>query len=197
MADIRETLEAKSDQLNATDLAGVDLVIKITGVTVKKGSDQPVWVHFEGDHNRPWKPSKGMRRLLAGAWGTETDAWTGKSAKLYCDPSVTWAGKEVGGIRIRALSDIDPNGKTFIVAHNRTKREPFHVECLQVQTVQYPADQFEQALPAMAEKMKEGKMTLQQVIARCQKTGQLTQEQLKRLEEVAPVEIDNDDEEIM
>lgn len=197
MSDVGFALEAKSDQLNAVDIMGAEPVIRIREVQVKQG-DQPVSIYFDGDNNRPWKPSKGMLRILAGAWGRESKQWVGRYAQLYFEPTVMYAGKEVGGVRIKALSDIDQRGLNFSLTINRQKREPYRVPLLEVQTAEYPASQFEKALPAMEKKMQAGEMTLQQVIAQCQKTGQLTTEQLKRLEEVAPVEIqDHDDEEVM
>src|SRR5690554_1213237 len=196
MTDVSFALEAKSDQLNAVDIMGCEPVIRIRDVVVRKG-DQPISVYFDGDNNRPWKPSKGMLRILAGAWGRDSKVWAGKSAQIYFEPTVMYAGKEVGGIRIRALSDIDSRGLSFALTINRQKREPYHVNFLEVKAVEYPAEHFEKAFPVMAEKMKSGEMTLQQIIAQCQKTGNLTQEQLTRLEQAAPVEItENDDEEV-
>lgn len=194
-ADVSFALEAKSDQLNAVDIMGYEPVIRVREVRVLKG-DQPVSVFFDGDNNRPWKPSKGMLRILAGAWGRDSSQWVGKHAKLFFEPTVMYAGKEVGGIRIRALSDIDPRGLTFALTINRQKREAYQVPLLTIETAAYPDDKFTQALPKMIETMQSGKMSLQQVIAHCQKTGQLSPEQLKRLEESAPVEI-NEDEDVM
>lgn len=196
MTDVSFALEAKSDQLNAVDIMGAEPVIRIREVKVRQG-DQPVSVYFDGDNNRPWKPSKGMLRVLAGAWGRDSSAWVGKYVQLYFEPTVKYAGKEVGGIRIRALSDIDQRGLSFALRINQKQTEPYHVPLLQVQSNEYPADRFEKALPVMAEKMKAGEMTLQQIIAQCQKTGQLNADQLKRLEKVAPVEIHEDDDEVM
>lgn len=194
MADIRATLEAKSDQLNATDIMGIDLVIRIRAVNVTASKDQPVAVYFDGDNNRPWKPSKGMRRILAGAWGPETDHWIGRYAQLHFDPTVKYAGQEVGGIRVKALSDIDQRGLVFVQAISKQKREPYHVPLLVVQQAAYPDDKFQQALPAMEKKMKAGEMTLHQIIAKCQQTGQLSAQQLAQLEAVAPVVVEEQDE---
>ena len=197
MTDVSATLEAKSAQLNAVDIMGAEPIIRIRDVKVGQG-EQPVAVYFDGDHNRPWKPSKGMRRILAGAWGTDSANWIGKHAQLYFEPTVLYAGKEVGGIRIRALSDIPAQGMKFAITINRQKREPFIVPLLEVKAQEYPAERFDKALPVMAKKMQDGEMTLQQVIAQCQKTGQLTAEQVAQLEQAAPVEPvvanDNDDE---
>lgn len=197
MTDVGFALEAKSDQLNALDIMGAEPVIRIRDVQVKKG-EQPVSVYFDGDHNRPWKPSKGMLRILAGAWGKDSSQWIGKHAKLYFEPTVMYAGKEVGGIRIRALSDIPQQGMQFALTINRQKREPYHVPLLEISVQEYPDGKFEKAYPVMAEKMKTGEMTLQQVIAQCQKTGQLTSDQLAKLEAAAPVVVDDDnDDEVM
>lgn len=197
MTDISATLEAKSDQLNAVDIMGAEPVITIRKVDVKKSPDQPVWIYFEGDNNRPWKPSKGMRRVLAAAWGTDSSAWVGRKAQLQFEPTVTYGGVEVGGIRIKALSDIPAAGITCALTLSRTKRIPYPVPLLVVEEKPYPADKFNAALPAMKKAMTDGSMTLQQVIAQCQKTGTLSAEQLDALEKAAPIEIDADDDEEM
>lgn len=193
MSDVGFAMEAKSDQLNAVDIMGFEPVITIRNVVVKKG-EQPVSIYYNGDNNRPWKPSKGMIRVLAAAWGRDSAAWVGKSAQIYCDPTVRYAGQEVGGVRIRALSDIDKRGMTFILTLSKQKRAPYPVSFLNMERAPYPQDRFEKGLPAMIEKMKSGDMTLSQIIAQCQKTGELTPEQIGVLEDNAPVEVtDNED----
>jgi len=102
--DFTDTIIAKSDQLNAADIAG-EMTITITDAIKKKGDDQPIAFKYEGGEGRPWKPCKSMRRLLAQAWGNKVDV-KGRKITLICDPTVTWAGQEVGGIRIKALSHI-------------------------------------------------------------------------------------------
>ncbi len=193
---LRDALAAKSDQLNALDIVGCEPVIRIRDVTVRRG-DQPVSIYFDGDNGKPWKPSKGMLRVLAFAWGEDETKWIGRHAKLYFEPSVRYAGEAVGGIRIKALSDIDKGGILLALAISKQKREPYKVAFLEVQQAAYPDDKFKAGLPAMATMMEEGKMTLQQIIARCQQTGTLSAEQLAQLEKAAPVVIeDNHDEEM-
>jgi hypothetical protein len=191
--NITDTLAAKSDQLNAVDIIGAEPVIKVRAVTVGKG-EQPIAIFFDGDNNRPWKPSKGMRRILAAGWGLESESWIGKSAKIFYEPSVIYAGQEVGGVRIRALSDIPAAGLSCALTISRTKRQSYHVPLLVVEVKPYPADKFNKALPAMVKAMNEGQ-SLQQVIAQCQKTGTLNPEQLAQLEKAAPIE--TNEEEIM
>lgn len=103
--DVSETILAKSDQVNAIDL--IEPVI-VTVVEVKAGpADQPV--HIITDvygTDRPFKPSKTVRRDLVKAWGKEAQAWIGHRMEIYNEPTVMWAGKQVGGIRVSGLSDI-------------------------------------------------------------------------------------------
>lgn len=192
--DIGFAIEAKSDQLNYDDIADTEIVVTISNVVVRQG-DQPVHIHYHGCNNRPWKASKGMLRILAAAWGRDSSLWAGKSAKLYGDSTVKWAGKEVGGIRIKALSDIAKNGMNCMLTVARGKREPYKVEFLNMERPKYPADKFEQALPKMVEAIATEKMSIEQVVAQCQKTGDLTADQLSKLEQAVPVSAD--DEEIV
>ena len=128
MVDMSETIIAKADQINYDDLVGGPVTIKVTDVT--KGSrDQPIKIHYEGENGRPFKPCKTMRRLLVMAWGKDAKKYKGRSMRLYGDPSVKWAGAEVGGVRISHLSDIDePLTATLLIT--RGKKGTFKVKPL-------------------------------------------------------------------
>lgn len=105
MIDISHTIKPKSDQLNAEDFIGGSQVFTILDVKVRDTPEQPVMVMFAGGF-RPWKPCKTTLRILSLAWGTDASRWIGRSVRLYRDPSVLWAGKPEGGIRIAALSHL-------------------------------------------------------------------------------------------
>ena len=140
MANVSHAILAKSDQLNFDDFSGNKRVILITEVQVN-GSDQPVSI-FYVDHNcKPWKPSKGMIRLICKAYGDESDNWIGKSIELYGDATVKWAGKEIGGIRISALSDIEKGGLTAFIALSRGKRRKATIPLLVVEEAPITADE--------------------------------------------------------
>lgn len=186
MTDITFAMEAKSDQLNAADIIGADRVIRIRDVIVKK-TDQPITIYFDDDNNRPWKPCKGMIRIIAECWGVKSEEWIGKSIKIFRNPDVIYGGEKVGGIQIRAIEGLE-KPTAFTVALNRKKRIKLTISPLSVIASEYPQDKFEQAFPAMQSAMQAGKMTLQQVIAQCQKTGQLNPEQIAALENAAPKE---------
>ncbi len=131
MTDISKTLEAKSDQMNACDLAE-PITVKVVKVTVTdpKG-EQPVHVFMEGEQHKgkPYKPCKLMRRLLARLWGADASVWIGRSMTLYCDPTVKWAGEEVGGLRISHLSHIQGEQEVVLLA-GRGKFQKFTIQPL-------------------------------------------------------------------
>lgn len=103
--DISKALVAKSDQLNASDLTGAPIVATIAAVR-QGDAAKPVIVDLAGMDGRPWKPSKGMLRIIANGWGTESDVWVGRSVKLINNPEVIYAGEKVGGVEVVAMSHI-------------------------------------------------------------------------------------------
>lgn len=126
--DLRDTVIAKTDQLNAEALLSGPMTIRVT--SVERGSaEQPLVVHFEGDNGRPWKPGKSSRKVLIFAWGEDGAQWVGRYATLYNKTDVKWAGVEVGGIRISHLSDIRAD-ITIALTATRGKKEPITVKRL-------------------------------------------------------------------
>lgn len=131
MGDMREAIIPKSDQLNADDLIAGEMTIKITGVTVKGGQEQPVSISFEGDNGKPYKACKSMCRVMVAAWGPDSSKYVGRSMTLYRDPSVKWGGMAVGGIRISHMSHIDEN-MTMALTVTRANKKPYAVKVLSV-----------------------------------------------------------------
>ena len=148
MGDLAATIIAKSDQLNADDLISGPITVTVTKVTVNKNDDQPCSIFYEGDNGKPYKPNKGMRRLLMMAWNTDdSQVFIGRSMTLYRDPTVLWAGKPEGGIRISHLSHID-KPTTFAIMVKRGKREQITIDPLQTPkpTSQLTVETAQQAL---------------------------------------------------
>ena len=125
--DISHTIVPKSDQLNADRLIASPLTITVTRVTAAASGDQPVSIFYEGDKGRPYKPCLTMRKLLAFAWTENAATWIGRAMTLYHEPSVTWGGAEVGGIRISHMSDIPKNIKVSL-AKSKAKKELISVQ---------------------------------------------------------------------
>jgi len=129
MSDMTETTSPKSDQINADDLIGGPRTIRVSRVAINPGGEQPVDVFFDGDGGKPYRPCKSMRRVMVAVWGADATQYVGCSMTLYRDPSVTWGGMEVGGIRISHMSHMDT---PLVLALTATKkaRKPYRVEPL-------------------------------------------------------------------
>lgn len=133
MIDLTPTIEAKSNQLNADDLIGRDLIITITNVSAAS-QEQPIAIRYQNDNNKPWYPCKSMRRVLVQAWGKDGKAYIGRSLRLYRDATVTFGGIAVGGIRISEMSHINSE-LSIPLAISRGSRKMFKVKPLKQQPI--------------------------------------------------------------
>lgn len=125
--NLTESIAPKSDQLNADDLIGGP--VTVTVVEVRSGTpDQPVNVITEEfGAERPYKPSKSMRRVLVMAWGAESAAYVGRKLTLFRNPAIRFGKDEVGGIQISHMSHIDAPISVALTV-TRGKRAPFTVQ---------------------------------------------------------------------
>lgn len=128
MLDISATTAPKSDQQNYDDyLAGPKTV---TISEVRAGTtEQPVDVHLVEFPDRPYKPSKSMRRVLVAAWGSDASTYAGRRMTLYGDPTVKFGGAVTGGIKISHLSHI-AKPLTLSLTATKGKRAPHSVQPL-------------------------------------------------------------------
>ena len=126
--DMTESIAPKSDQMDYEDLLGGERAFTIQEVRRGPSSEQPVEIVL-AEFPRPWRPAKSMRRILVHCWGADGSQYVGKRVLLFSDPTVLWAGKPVGGIRIKALSGID-GPQTVALTVTRGKRAPFKVQPL-------------------------------------------------------------------
>jgi hypothetical protein len=127
---LAKTIVPKSDQLNADDLIAGPITVTVEEVIQRESAEQPVEIRVAG--YRPYKPCKSMRRLLIAVWGTRAADWVGRKLTLVCDPSVTWGGVAVGGIRVHAMSHIDAPF-TMALTATRGKRKPITVQPIVIQ----------------------------------------------------------------
>jgi len=132
--DLSRTIIPKSDQLNFEDVQSQPITAAI--VSVRAGNkEQPVFIDLDGYDGRPYKPSKSMRRVLIGGWGSDGHSWVGKSLTLVGDPSVKYGGVAVGGIKISEMSDIDSD-LSLMLTTSRGKRSEHRVKRLIVKKYQ-------------------------------------------------------------
>jgi hypothetical protein len=128
--DITDTLAPKSDQLDNIDLASGPRIFTVESVDLHPKGEQPVVIHLV-EFDRPWKPGKQMRRVLADpdCWGPKSSAWVGRRVELFRDPAVTFGKDTPGGTRIRALSHISGPVDVLLIG-SQGRMGKYHVEPL-------------------------------------------------------------------
>lgn len=132
MIDMASTIVPRSDQWNSDDFIAGARTITIMKVSANpSSSEQPISINFEGDEGKAYKPCKGMRRVLVAIWGRDATAYIGRSLTLYRDPTVTWGGMAVGGIRISHASHLD-EPMTLALTASKQSRKPFVVRPLEI-----------------------------------------------------------------
>lgn len=127
--DLSKPMAPKSDQLNADDLMGGPRLFTVAAVR-PPGADGKVQIHLEEAPGRPWKPGKGMLRVVAGIWGDKASAWVGRRLVLYRDPEVIYSGIKMGGIKVSHMSDMASGGRELMVTTAKGRREPHTVKPL-------------------------------------------------------------------
>jgi hypothetical protein len=161
MTDIRPTIVAKSDQLNAEQLLGGPMKILVTAVRPGSDDKQPIIVDYQDNAGRPFKPCLIMRRLLTSAWGPDTTKWVGRSMQLYNDPTVTYGKEETGGVRISHLSHIDGELRVSLTIRKGSRK--LHL----VRPLALPAclqADLDRDLPKMQKVVEAGKKTAAQLL---------------------------------
>jgi hypothetical protein len=129
--DMTLTTAARSDQINAADLIGNTRTITIKEVRIKAGEDQPVTILIEGD-KKAFRPCLGVRRLMVRVWGPDASKYIGESMTLFCDPKVTWAGKEEGGIRVSNMTGLEEEIVEYMRI-SRTATKPYKIKPLKME----------------------------------------------------------------
>ena len=196
MLDISSTILSKSDQLNASDLIGNDMILNVTDVRIVNSDDQPLVIDYTDSQGRPYKPCKSMRRVLAGLWGKDASQWIGRSLAVYNEPSVKWAGKQEGGIRIKSMSHIDKD-KSVTTSESKHKKITYLITKLAVVEQQRPTwtdDKFNLQFDKMKLSIETGKSNAAAIITHLQKAADVTDEQITRLSEITLISEQSDEQ---
>ena len=107
--DVTKAIAPKSDQLNGDDLLTGPRTIRFRDITQDLNAEkQNVWIYFDGDNNKPWKPCKTVLRALTIVWKTPNmKNWIGKHVTVFRDPDVVFGASKDGGIRVSHVEGID------------------------------------------------------------------------------------------
>jgi hypothetical protein len=146
---LQQALAPKSDQLNADDLIAANKIIVISGVNINLGIEQKIIINYQGDNGKPWKPSKGMGRVLTEILGGDPDKWVGETVELFRNKEIRFGKEKCGGIQIAGMSAVR-NVTTLLITTAKGKKSSITIQPIasagnqQHQRVQAPAAQPEQ-----------------------------------------------------
>ena len=124
ITDISAYVQAKSDQINAADLVGGPITARIRAVVDDGAGTARVWLD---GHDRYWRASKGMLRVMADLWGGNPTAWIGQWVRLYREPTIEYGGEPLGGVRLCGVSGID-RPRTAAVTEKRGKKKVYKLD---------------------------------------------------------------------
>ena len=121
--DMSQVIKGKSDQLNVDDIVGTQLMIQVENINITTDPKQPVQIFYIGSAI-PFKPCLTVRRILAALWGKDGNQWIGRFMNLYVDQDVDFGNqKQIGGLRVNALSNIEKRATIKLTARRGMKKE--------------------------------------------------------------------------
>jgi hypothetical protein len=99
--NVNDILASKWAGVNDFPPQGVDLqILNVTAESVGEMLEQKVALHLSAGF-KPVLLNRTNLQTLAGLYGPDTNGWIGKPVNVFADHSVMYAGKQVGGVRVR------------------------------------------------------------------------------------------------
>lgn len=100
--DMRESKFLKKEDVGRGALGTITGCVRMN--VSKEGADpEPKWCLTFGEIDKPLVLNATNIQICEQVCGSDdTDDWTGKQIVLYVDPNVSYGGKLIGGIRVRA-----------------------------------------------------------------------------------------------
>jgi hypothetical protein len=99
---LKQSAYLKKEDVGTGVIATITGLAEVNVAMEGKPPDMKWVLHFE-EADKPMILNTTNAEIIAKILGSEeTDNWTGKKIVLYNDPNITYQGKLVGGIRVRA-----------------------------------------------------------------------------------------------
>jgi hypothetical protein len=101
-SEMRESKFLKKEDVGSGALVTVRAVMQ-KNVAAEGAGEEKKWCLIFREMEKPFVLNFTNIQICEEIFGSDdTDHWTGKRLVLYTDPNVMYAGKRVGGIRVRA-----------------------------------------------------------------------------------------------
>lgn len=99
-SDAFPTKYLSKDDIKAPTTGTIERVVN---ETLGQGDDQEIKpvMYFSGGPDKPMVVNATNWITVEALYGDESDNWTGKQIEIWVDPSVSFGGKRIGGLRLR------------------------------------------------------------------------------------------------
>lgn len=78
--------------------------VSLEDIKSERGKEQKPVLHFCEEQSKDMILNKTNAEEIAAIYGEDSDRWHGKPIEIWLDPSIMFAGKRCGGLRVRKPS---------------------------------------------------------------------------------------------
>ena len=101
VSEIFQSNWLRKDDLDDAIGGEVLTIRKVTEELVGQDQESKWALNWKEKEFRPMLLNKTNIRLLSAMFGDETDDWLGQEVEVYHDPTISYGGQLVGGLRVR------------------------------------------------------------------------------------------------
>lgn len=123
---------AKEDVTDA--VTAIIATVAMEPVREDNGDRMKPVLRFAQDQLRPLILNNVNWDTLEHAYGDDSDAWLGRPVEIYCDPSVMFGGRRVGGVRVRVPREAPPAKPAEGPPHATEAQHKLAMECFSTAT---------------------------------------------------------------
>ena len=99
--DMNDVLSSKWMSKEDVPVQGVDLIMRaVTQESIGDDMEEKFALHFHGSY-KPLLLNRTNTRIIMSLYGPKTDAWVNQPICVYNDPTISYAGRLTGGVRLR------------------------------------------------------------------------------------------------
>ncbi|MDA1095366.1 MAG: hypothetical protein O3A25_19205 [Acidobacteria bacterium] len=99
---------------DVTEAGSIHRIVSVVQEALRTGTEGETelkWLLTVDDLKPLILNATNIRRLVAAFESQDTDDWIGQRIVLYDDPTIEFGGKQVGGVRVRAVPRATPKKK--------------------------------------------------------------------------------------
>lgn len=99
--DMNDVLSSKWMAKEDVPVHGVDLIMRtVSQESIGDDMEEKFALHFHGSY-KPLLLNRTNTRIIMSLYGPKTDAWINQPICVYNDPTISYAGRLTGGVRLR------------------------------------------------------------------------------------------------